>query len=86
MTRTTRELIRDTIKENHTLDRSTLTYMISDQLVERYEDAYLETLLKRIGLETTKDIHTALDEYIDKHRKELAKEGLYDGQRSDLTK
>ncbi len=77
-TRFTRELIRDTIKEANTLNRSVLTYMISDQLVERYEDAYLESLLKRIGLETTKDIHEALDEYILKNRKKLEKEGLAD--------
>lgn len=78
--RVTREIIRDTIKKEHTLDRSHLTYVVADTLVERYDDAHLESQLKKIGLMTTKNIHEALDEYILKHRKQLEKEGLTDEQ------
>ncbi|MBQ9306266.1 hypothetical protein [Butyrivibrio sp.] len=79
ITKFQRELIRDTIKENRTTNAHELVYLISDQLVDRYEDEYLECQLKKIGLETTKHIRAAVDEYLVKNRDKLAKEGLVDG-------
>lgn len=85
ITKFQRELIRDTIKENKTVNAHELVYLVSDQLVERYEDEYLESQLRKVGLETTKHIRSAVDEYLDKHKKQLEKEGLLYGA-ADATK
>ena len=79
ITKFQRELIRDTIRENKTVNAHELVYLVSDQLVDRYEDEYLECQLKKVGLETTKHIRAVVDEYLAKNRGKLEKEGLLDG-------
>ncbi len=76
MTRFTRGLVEDAIMEEKTLDKGRLTYVVSDMLVERYDDDYLESQLQRIGLETTGKIHKAIDEYVKENPGRLKELGL----------
>ncbi len=76
ITRFTKDLVETAIKEEQTLDKGQLTYAVSDILIEKYDTNHLETLLERIGLETTKNIHDAIDEYIEKNPKRLKEMGL----------
>lgn len=76
MTRFTKGLVEDAIMEEKTLDKGRLTYVVSDMLIERYDDDYLESQLQRIGLETTGKIHKAIDEYVKENPNRLKELGL----------
>ena len=76
MTRFQKGLVEDVIMEKRTLDREQLTYFVSDILVERYDNDYLESHLQRVGLETTKKIREAIDEYVNDNPDRLRELGL----------
>lgn len=76
MTRFQKGLVEDAIMEKRTLDRGQLTYFVSDMLIERYDNDYLEAQLQRVGLETTKKIQEAIDEYVKDNTDRLRELGL----------
>ena len=76
MTRFQKGLVEEAIMEKRTLDRGQLTYLVSDMLIERYDNDYLEAQLQRVGLETTKKIQEAIDEYVKDNPDRLRELGL----------
>ncbi len=70
LTRGTKKLIKDTIKEHKVTNRYDLCSIICEELEERFTGDTLTYQLSRMNLETTGDILDAIDTYMYKHSKE----------------
>ncbi len=70
LTRGTKKLIKDAIKEHKVTNRYDLCGIICEELEERFTGDTLTYQLSRMNLETTGDILDAIDTYMYKHSKE----------------
>lgn len=73
LTRTVKRIFEDAVMETHSLDIEVLTTQVCEILEKRYYKGHLEYNLRRLGMETTKDIRKLLKEYISLHNKRLQK-------------
>lgn len=69
LTRGTKKLIMSAIERTGDLNRAKLCEAISDELCDKFQGDSLEYQLKRMKLETTKDINNAIDTYMFRHIK-----------------
>ena len=70
LTRGTKKLIKDAIKEHHVTNRFDLCQIICEELEEKFTGDTLTYQLSRMNLETTGDVLDAIDTYMYKHSKE----------------
>lgn len=69
LTRGTKKLIKDAIREHHVTNRFDLCSIICEELEEKFTGDTLTYQLSRMNLETTGDVLDAIDTYIFKHSK-----------------
>ena len=70
LTRGTKKLIKDAIREHKATNRFDLCSIICEELEEKFTGDTLNYQLSRMNLETTGDILDAIDTYMFKHAKE----------------
>lgn len=70
LTRGTKKLIKDAIKEHHVTNRFDLCQIICEELEDKFTGDTLTYQLSRMNLETTGDILDAIDTYMYKHSKQ----------------
>lgn len=70
LTRGTKKLIKDAIREHHVTNRFDLCQIICEELEEKFTGDTLTYQLSRMNLETTGDVLDAIDTYMYKHSKE----------------
>jgi hypothetical protein len=64
LTRGTKKIIADAIKKSPDLNRGTLRNIICEDLFDKFPGDSLEYQLKRMNLETTKQVEAAIDSFI----------------------
>ena len=67
LTRGTKDLIRQAIQETHSNNRNVLCSKVCEIVENRYSGLNFEYQLKRMKIETTKQVLTAIDIYFYKH-------------------
>lgn len=65
ITRGTKKIITDVIKENNEFERHKILCLVCECLVEKFKGKQLEYQLKRMNLETTSKVLEAIDYVLD---------------------